>query len=244
MTSDMSNKTYPPNAGVCDRCGYGKTWNVKIPSTSGKMMPSHVDEEGHVLNGDGDCPAFKKNVSMTKMKTGVEKTTVKKEDQSTKIQVTDDEVKPNKKYTCKVCNTGVYIVGKKNPTNGAITWTQFDDEAREVLHECGQKKQDRVETKKISVAEEYEDEDEGKHESKITQVDTSKLEAIMNGLKQSIDEGNVAVLTEVRNLKVAIAQLTDLISIPKEMVEVIKEEKTTSKTSKKKDDKDKDKKTE
>ncbi len=54
---DQSRK-YPTNAGVCDKCGYFKTWAFKIvnPKT-GKQVPGHVTKEGFKIN-DGDCPFY------------------------------------------------------------------------------------------------------------------------------------------------------------------------------------------
>jgi hypothetical protein len=54
---DQSRK-YPTSAGVCDKCGYYKTWAFKIvnPKT-GKQVPGHVTKEGFKIN-DGDCPFY------------------------------------------------------------------------------------------------------------------------------------------------------------------------------------------
>ncbi|MFX0100437.1 MAG: hypothetical protein ACFFCS_12765 [Candidatus Hodarchaeota archaeon] len=49
-------KTYPRNAGHCERCGYYKTWGFRVQNPkSGKMMPGHVNEDGFKIN-NGDCP--------------------------------------------------------------------------------------------------------------------------------------------------------------------------------------------
>ena len=51
-------RKYPTSAGVCDKCGYFKTWAFKIvnPKT-GKQVPGHVTKEGFKIN-DGDCPFY------------------------------------------------------------------------------------------------------------------------------------------------------------------------------------------
>nr|MDO8087767.1 hypothetical protein [Candidatus Sigynarchaeum springense] len=51
-------RKYPTSAGVCDKCGYYKTWAFKIlnPKT-GKQVPGHVTKEGFKIN-DGDCPFY------------------------------------------------------------------------------------------------------------------------------------------------------------------------------------------
>jgi hypothetical protein len=52
---DQSRK-YKVNGGQCERCGYFKTWEFRVPNNkSGKLMPGHVTEDGFKV-GNGNCP--------------------------------------------------------------------------------------------------------------------------------------------------------------------------------------------
>ncbi len=54
---DESRK-YRMNAGVCDKCGYYKTWDFKITNPkTGKGIPGHITKDGFKIN-DGDCPFY------------------------------------------------------------------------------------------------------------------------------------------------------------------------------------------
>lgn len=56
----MSNiGPFPPDAGQCDKCGNYKTWRHRLTSPNGKKMPAHIDANGFLLGGDGDCPHYK-----------------------------------------------------------------------------------------------------------------------------------------------------------------------------------------
>lgn len=51
--NDVKDKT-------CKWCGELLTWGYKVPTKNGKMAPGHIDKDGHLLNGTGECPNFAK----------------------------------------------------------------------------------------------------------------------------------------------------------------------------------------
>ncbi|MHA1683946.1 MAG: hypothetical protein ACTSUE_23610 [Promethearchaeota archaeon] len=78
-----TTRKYNVNAGQCEKCGFYKTWETRIKNErTGKMMPAHVNADGHLIN-DGECPYWTALKNKWKAGQGGHETRVQQDDART-----------------------------------------------------------------------------------------------------------------------------------------------------------------